>query len=113
VVALATIGGARALHMEDRIGSLEPGKLADIVIIGTDSPAMTPIYDIYSTLVYAASARDVRTTIVHGQPIVDDGRLLTVDEAEVRKGIEALAERVRSVVRELEGAGGGPPDAAN
>jgi cytosine/adenosine deaminase-related metal-dependent hydrolase len=113
VVALATIGGARALHMEDRIGSLEPGKLADIVIIGTDSPAMAPIYDVYSTLVYAASARDVRTTIVHGQPIVDGGRLLTVDEAEVRKGIEALAERIRSVVQELEGAGGGPPDTAD
>jgi cytosine/adenosine deaminase-related metal-dependent hydrolase len=113
VVALATIGGARALHMEDRIGSLEPGKLADIVVIRTDSPAMAPIYDVYSALVYAASARDVRTTIVHGQTIMDDGSLLNVNEAEVRNRIEALAERVRSVVGDLERTGDGPTDTAD
>jgi len=113
VVALATIGGARALHMEDRIGSLEAGKLADIVVIGVDSPAMAPIYDVYSALVYAASARDVRTTIVHGRVIVDEGRLLTVDEAEVRNGIEALAQRVRSLVGRLEATGDAAPDATD
>ena len=111
VVALATIGGARALHMEDRIGSLEAGKLADIVVIGVDSPAMAPIYDVYSALVYAASARDVRAAIVHGRVIVDEDRLLTVDEAEVRNGIEALAQRVRSLVGRLEITGDATPEA--
>jgi cytosine/adenosine deaminase-related metal-dependent hydrolase len=113
VVALATIGGARALHMEDRIGSLEPGKLADIVVIRIDSPAMAPIYDVYSALVYAANARDVRTTIVHGQAIVDDGKLRNVNEMEVRNRIEVLAQRVRSVVGDLERTGNAPPDAAD
>jgi len=49
VVEMATMGGARALHMEDRIGSLEAGKLADLIMLDRDSTTMTPFYDVYST----------------------------------------------------------------
>ena len=66
VVEMATMGGARALHMEDRIGSLETGKLADLIVLDRDSTTMTPFYDVYSTMVYAASAHDVTTTIIQG-----------------------------------------------
>ena len=66
VVEMATMGGAHALHMEDRIGSLESGKLADMIVLDRDSTTMTPFYDVYSTLVYAASPHDVKTTIIQG-----------------------------------------------
>jgi cytosine/adenosine deaminase-related metal-dependent hydrolase len=67
VVEMATRGGARALHLEDRVGSLEPGKLADLIVIDTSGTHLTPLYDVYSALVYAANPRDVRTTIIHGR----------------------------------------------
>jgi hypothetical protein len=67
VVDMATRGGARALHMADRIGSLEPGKLADLIVLDGDATAMVPLYEVYSALVYAASPKDVRSTIIHGR----------------------------------------------
>jgi 5-methylthioadenosine/S-adenosylhomocysteine deaminase len=58
VVEMATMGGARALHMEDQIGSLEPGKLAGLIVLNHNDTTMTPFYDVYSTVVYAASSHD-------------------------------------------------------
>ena len=84
VVKMATIGGARALHLEDRIGSLEPGKRADVVLIDATGAHMTPLYDPYAALVYAASAADVRTVIVDGRIIVENRRLLTADADAVK-----------------------------
>ena len=98
VVTMATRGGARALHLEDRIGSLEPGKLADVVILETEATHLIPLYDPYAALVYAAGPRDVRTTIIHGRVVMEDRRLLTVDVAEVRARMRALATRIQTAV---------------
>ena len=98
VVEMATMGGARALHMEDRIGSLESGKLADLIVIDHDSTVMTPFYDVYSTLVYAASARDVKTTIIDGRVVMQDGNMLTVDAVDVRQHVRELGRKITTAV---------------
>jgi 5-methylthioadenosine/S-adenosylhomocysteine deaminase len=94
VVEMATRGGARALHQEDRLGSLEPGKLADVIVIDTSGSHMIPLYDVYSALVYSASPRDVRTTIIHGRIVMEDRRILTVDAAEVRSRMRTIARTI-------------------
>lgn len=101
VVEMATMGGARALHREDALGSLETGKLADVVIVGVESTALVPLYDPYTALVYAASPRDVQTTIIHGRIVMEDRRLLTVNVAEIRDHVRAIAQRVEGVAAGL------------
>lgn len=98
VVEMATMGGARALHMEDRIGSLEVGKLADVILINRDSPRMTPFYEPYPALVYAASPTDVQTTIVHGRVIMEDRVVKTIDVPELMAKMRALGEKVTARV---------------
>jgi len=77
---MATIEGARALHMEEQIGSLETGKKADFVILTLDVPNAVPLYDVYSQIVYALKASEVQTVVVGGKTLLKDGKLLTVDE---------------------------------
>jgi 5-methylthioadenosine/S-adenosylhomocysteine deaminase len=77
---MATIEGARALHMEKEIGSLETGKKADFVILTLDAPNAVPMYDVYSQIVYALKASEVQTVVVAGKTLLKDGKLLTVDE---------------------------------
>src|SRR5437016_4779972 len=81
VVEMATIEGARALHMEKEIGSLETGKKADLVVIGLDEPNAVPMYDAYAQLAYALKASDVEIVIIGGRVVMRDRKLLTVDEA--------------------------------
>lgn len=80
VVAMATIIGARALHMDKQIGSLEAGKKADLIVVDTTAPHATPMYGVYAQLVYALKQSDVRTTIVGGRVIMQDRKMLTLDE---------------------------------
>src|SRR5580693_4870116 len=82
VVEMATIEGAKALHMEKQIGSLETGKKADIILISLDEPNAVPIYDIYAQLAYALKASDVETVVIGGRVVMRDRKLLTVNEAE-------------------------------
>jgi len=98
VVEMATMGGARALHMEDRIGSLETGKLADLIVLDRNDTTMTPFYDVYSTLVYAASAHDVRTTVIQGRVVMEDRKIRTVDVGEVREHMRALSGKIAASV---------------
>jgi len=77
---MATIEGARALHMEKEIGSLEPGKKADFVILRLDAPNAVPMYDVYSQIVYALKGSDIETVVVGGRTLLKDGKVLTVDE---------------------------------
>ncbi|MGA2420013.1 MAG: amidohydrolase [Candidatus Acidiferrum sp.] len=77
---MATIEGARALHMETEIGSLEVGKKADFVILSLDAPNAVPMYDVYPQIVYALKGSDVETVVVGGKPLLRDGQVLTVDE---------------------------------
>lgn len=100
VIDMATMGAARALHMEDRIGSLEVGKLADIIVIDTKAPNMVPVYNPYSALVYSANSANVRHSIVDGKVIMKDREMLTVDEQSIREEALAFAEIVRRAVVE-------------
>jgi len=83
VVEMATIEGARALHMDKEIGSLETGKRADLIIIGLDAPNAVPMYDVYAQLAYALKGSDVETVIIGGRMVMRDRKLLTVDEPSV------------------------------
>jgi 5-methylthioadenosine/S-adenosylhomocysteine deaminase len=80
VVEMATIDGARALHLEKEIGSLEKGKKADVVLISLDEPNAVPMYDAYAQIAYALKGSDVETVIIGGRVVMRDHKLLTVDE---------------------------------
>lgn len=98
VVEMATKGSARALHMDDKIGSLETGKLADIIVVDTKAPNMVPVYSPYAALVYGANGANVRHTIVDGVILMEDRQLLTVNENEIIQDAQRLAEKVRETV---------------
>ena len=89
VFELATLGGARALGLETQIGSIEPGKQADLAIV--DLARHEPNGDVYTTLVHSARPDDVRTVLVDGRVVVEEGRLLTLDSEAVRD--DAVAQR--------------------
>jgi 5-methylthioadenosine/S-adenosylhomocysteine deaminase len=95
---MATIRGARALHLEKEIGSIEKGKRADLVVVDLDALHQTPYYNIYSDLVYASKAGDVRTVIVEGRVIMRDRRLLTLDEEKIKADARRYRERIVSSV---------------
>ncbi len=82
VVEMATIDGARALHMDKEIGSLEAGKKADLILIGLDQPNAVPMFDLYSQLAYALKGSDVQTVVIGGRIVMRDRKLLTVKENE-------------------------------
>jgi len=96
---MATIGGARALGMADRIGSLEPGKLADLIIVSMQSARQTPLYNPISHLVYVTRGDDVRTSIVNGRILMRNRRVLTLDAPAVIADAVALARKVRAAVQ--------------
>ena len=99
VVEMATKGSASALHMDDKIGSLETGKLADIIVVDTKAPNMVPVYSPYAALVYGANGANVRHTIVDGVILMEDRQLLTVNENEIIQDAQRFAEKVRETVR--------------
>ncbi|MGB9202612.1 MAG: amidohydrolase family protein, partial [Terriglobales bacterium] len=74
--------GARALHMEKEIGSLEKGKKADLILIGLDEPNAVPMYDVYAQIAYSLKASDVETVMIGGRVVMRDRKLLTVNEQE-------------------------------
>ncbi len=94
VLHMATLGAAKALGMEDTIGSLESGKNADITIVALNRIHLTPVYDPISHLVYSAKASDVRDVIVDGKIVVREGRITTVNESELRAQIQAKASDI-------------------
>lgn len=83
VVEMATIDGARALHMEKEIGSLEAGKKADLVLISLNEPNAVPVYDIYAQIAYSLKGSDVEDVVIGGRIVMRDRKLLTVDEPAV------------------------------
>jgi 5-methylthioadenosine/S-adenosylhomocysteine deaminase len=80
---MATIGGARALGMDKEIGSIEPSKRADMIMIRIDRPHAVPLYDVYSQMVYALKGSDVRDVMVNGRVVVRDARSLLLDEKQI------------------------------
>jgi 5-methylthioadenosine/S-adenosylhomocysteine deaminase len=91
---LATRGGARVLGLEGAVGVLAPGLKGDLVVLDLDRPHLTPLYDPYSHLVYAATGADVQTVVVHGQVVVQDRQILTFDLAETLARARELALRL-------------------
>jgi 5-methylthioadenosine/S-adenosylhomocysteine deaminase len=104
-LAMATIGGARALHLEREIGSIEAGKRADLILVSLDAPHLTPMYNLYSHLVYATKASDVTDTIVNGRVLMRDRRLLTLNDAAAKAAARTFQKRV---ARSLESGPSSP-----
>ncbi|MCX5834044.1 MAG: amidohydrolase [Deltaproteobacteria bacterium] len=95
VLKMATIEGAKVLNLADRIGSVEAGKCADIILVDTRKPHLTPLYNCYSQLVYAANGADVSTVIINGKVILKERRFLGLD-------IEDILSRARKIAGEIE-----------
>ena len=89
---MATINGARALGMTDEIGSLEPGNMADIVIVNADTPHLTPRLDALGALVHCGQGSNVRDVIVDGEVVVRDGQAARADETAIMAEAQAAAE---------------------
>ncbi|MEQ1604055.1 MAG: amidohydrolase [Pyrinomonadaceae bacterium] len=97
---MATIRGARALHLDKITGSLEAGKRADLVILDMDSLNQTPYYSIYSSLVYSTKADDVRTVIINGKIVMLDRRLLTLNERVIKIDANAYRKKIIDSLRQ-------------
>ena len=95
---MGTIDGARALGMDRTIGSLAPGKRADVIVVSMASARQTPMYDPISHLVYVTRGDDVKSTIVNGRVLMRDRNVLTLNEAAVLQEARALAAQVRAAV---------------
>jgi 5-methylthioadenosine/S-adenosylhomocysteine deaminase len=95
VAVMATNGGAAALGMSPVLGSLEPGKKADLIIVDLNQPHLTPMYDPCSHMVYAARGADVRDVIIDGTIVMRERQLLEADEQEVMAKVREIAAAIR------------------
>jgi 5-methylthioadenosine/S-adenosylhomocysteine deaminase len=95
VLRMATIDAARALGLADGVGSIEPGKKADIIVIDTRRPHLTPMYHPVSHLVYAARGSDVSTVIINGRMVMEDGRIQTFDVQQAMAEVKEIAETIK------------------
>lgn len=100
VLRMATVGGARALGLDAELGSLQVGKLADLVALDLDRPHLQPVYDPVATIVYAAGRGDVTDVWIGGRPVVRDRSALAVDAHEVTAWLTALAPRILATLAE-------------
>jgi 5-methylthioadenosine/S-adenosylhomocysteine deaminase len=98
VLEMATINGARALHMEDQIGSLEPGKQADIVTVETRTLHNMPLHDPVATLVYSANGADVRNVLIAGRQLLSNGQITHQNEQDLIHQAQVSADRLRAKV---------------
>lgn len=93
ILKLSTINGAKALHMEDKIGSIEEGKLADLILVDLDRLHMTPCIDVVGNLVHLGLGNDVETVFVNGKITVQNGKVLGIDEKHLMKSARRIAEQ--------------------
>jgi 5-methylthioadenosine/S-adenosylhomocysteine deaminase len=91
---MATKNGAKALGLEDKIGMLKPGMMADLILFDFDKPHLYPKHDILAHLVYSAQSSDVDTVIVNGKIVVQGGKPLTIDSKETCQQVQKVAERI-------------------
>ncbi|MFP3868075.1 MAG: amidohydrolase family protein [Desulfobacteraceae bacterium] len=96
VVELATKGGGRVLNLDQEVGSLEPGKKADVIVINCQQPHMIPMYNPYSHLVYVASGADVGTVLINGRIIVRDRQVRTFEVGEAMARVREIAGRIKA-----------------
>ncbi len=96
IIETATVGGARSLGLETEIGTLETGKQADIIVVSLANTAQMPVHDVYSALLFASNARDVKMTMVAGEEIYRDGNAKFIDETALKGEIKQIGEKMRS-----------------
>jgi 5-methylthioadenosine/S-adenosylhomocysteine deaminase len=94
VLKMATIQSARALGLDQVIGSLEAGKKADLIVIDTNKPHLTPMYNPVSHLVYAAMGSDVTTSIINGMVVMEDRKLKSLDLKKVMDDVNKIAKEI-------------------
>jgi len=99
VLRMATCNGAKVLGLDRLVGTLEAGKKADLCIIDMNKPHLTPLYDEYSHLVYTVGGADVDTVLINGKMVMQDRRLLTIDEEEAMRRVSRIALRVKESLR--------------
>jgi len=92
---MATINGARAYGLDRDLGSLEPGKRADIVIIDFDKSHLTPCHNVYAHLVYSVNKADVDTVLIDGRIHLENGDLITLDEDAIKAEVRAIGEQFK------------------
>jgi len=102
VLEMATINGARALGLADRIGSVEPGKKADFVLVDAAQAHLTPRHNVPAHMVYAARGPDVVTVVVNGRIVMENRAVLTVDEERLFAEVTARAARLTGTTRLAE-----------
>ncbi len=95
ILETATLGGARALGLEREVGTLEAGKQADLVVVSLDNIAQQPIHDVYSAILFASNARDIRMTMVAGDVIYRDGAAAKVDETRIKTRMREIGAKMR------------------
>jgi len=100
VVEMATIEGAKALHMDKEIGSLEAGKKADLILIGLDQPNAVPMFDVYSQLAYSLKGSDVETVVIGGRIVMRHHKLLTVKENEAIAKAREYQKKIAASLRQ-------------
>ena len=101
---MATINGARALGLGDKIGSIEIGKRADLIVIDTASPHLIPMYSPVSHAVYAMAGADVRDVIVDGRVLVRNRELLSIDLEKISRQMRGYARRVAGQKEPVSGS---------
>jgi len=94
IIETSTIGGAKALGLEEKIGSLEVGKQADVIAISLESVSQKPVHDVYSALVFGSSGKDVVFTMVAGKELYRDGQSRKIDEEALISGINEITRKV-------------------
>ena len=99
VLRMATIEGAKALGMGETTGSIERGKHADVIVVDTKRPHLTPMYNPYSHLVYAARGDDVCHVVIHGKVVMENREIVTLDLHEVIERARKRSEDVRQWVK--------------
>ena len=101
VLRMATLQGAKTLGLDQMIGSLEPGKKADVILIDTCKPHLTPMYNPTSHMVYAANGSDVSTSIINGQIVMENRKLLSLDLEKAMVDVNQIAEEIRDISVQL------------
>lgn len=101
VLEMATMGGACALGLDGRIGSLEAGKQADLILVDLDDLHLTPLYDLVSHLVYAAHGADVSSVMINGRFVMRERQLLTINTEDLKENMRQVARQISRALAEL------------
>jgi 5-methylthioadenosine/S-adenosylhomocysteine deaminase len=94
---MATYGGAKLMGIEDKAGTIEAGKKADIMVVDTTSPHMVPLYNPLSQIVYSATGGDVRDVIINGRIVLKNGEFTDLDIDEIIREVRKIARKIQPV----------------